>query len=165
MNTQSVSWLYRKFCFLFVIGIIFSLFCISAFGQGWTEDQTELWQMEQIYWESLKNFDLETFRNLLHRRTLPWPGGSYQPTDRMQTVSLIQRWLNYDKIEEFELKPEAIHVVGNVAIVCYEYNWKGKVLSDEGRITHTWLKQKGFWKMLGGMNASYQKLPKHHKTP
>ncbi|CAB1065685.1 hypothetical protein D1BOALGB6SA_10482 [Olavius sp. associated proteobacterium Delta 1] len=38
------------------------------------------------------------------------------------------------------------------------------MLSDQGRITHTWMKQNGIWKMIGGMNASYNSLPKHNKV-
>ena len=131
--------------------------------QEFNDEQKELWDLEEKYWECIKNFDIESYKNLLHENTLPWPSGEYSPVNKAQTVLFIKQWLAYDRLKSYQIKPDAIQLFNDVAIVCYSYMWKGARLSDSGRITHTWIKQKGVWKMIGGMNASYNSLPKHFK--
>jgi len=150
------------FISLFLCGIIV-FWSFQAIGEEWTDEQKELWDLEEKYWECFKNFDIESYKNLLHENTLPWGSGMYFPANKAQTVLFIQQWLAYDKLRSYCIKPHAIQLFNDVAIVCYSYKWKGGMLSDSGRITHTWIKQKGVWEMIGGMNASYNSLPKHFK--
>ena len=148
---------------IILFGIIF-LWNFHALGQDWTPEQKEILDLEEKYWECIKNFDIESYKDLLHENTLPWPSGESSPVNKAQTVSYINQWLTYDRVKSYQIKPEAIQFFNDVAIVCYSYMFKGGVFSDSGRITHTWIKQKGVWKMIGGMNASYYTLPTHLKT-
>ena len=135
----------------------------KAYGEQWSKAQQEIWNLEVTYWECIKNRDIESYGKLLHKNTLPWPSGSFFPTNKANTVARIERWLSHDKIISYDLKPLAINLFKNIAIVCYSYEWRGVRYSDMGRITHTWLNQNGIWEMIGGMNASYNSLPRHNK--
>ena len=149
---------------ILLLGTLIILHAGSLFGADWSKDQQQIWKMEEKYWHYLKSADIEGYKNLLHEDALPWPGGSYLPTNKAQTIAYIERWFGYDRLKSYNIEPHAIHVIDNVAVVCYSYKLKGDRNSDSGRITHTWLRQKGVWKMIGGMNASYVVLPRHKKV-
>jgi len=57
----------------------------------------------------------------------------------------------------FEIKPAGIRIQENVAVNHYSVHLTSK--DDEGRehrrtmrITHTWIREAGLWKLLGGMS-------------
>ena len=147
---------------LFIPNFSFGFEAVAS-GRGWSEDQRDIWDLEEKYWAYLKNTDIEGYKDLLHQDSLPWPSGSYLPVIKPQTILYIKRWFKFDPILSYELEPHAIQIIHNVAVVCYSYEFKGEKHSDNGRITHTWLRQNGIWKMIGGMNASHVLLPRHKK--
>ena len=160
MKIPKKNYIMKFFTSLFLCGIIL-FWSFQAIGEEWTDEQKELWDLEEKYWQCIKNFDIESYKNLLHENTLPWPSGMYSPANKEQTVLFIQKWLSYDKLKSYQIKPEAVQLFNDVAIVCYSYIWKGGMLSDSGRITHTWIKQNSTWYLIGLMEASFESLPMH----
>ncbi|NIM90697.1 MAG: hypothetical protein GTO17_07080 [Candidatus Aminicenantes bacterium] len=54
------------------------------------------------------------------------------------------------------MKPIAIKIIDGVAIVHYFVNGKdeaGHRVGNRYRITHTWIKRGGKWKVMGGMSS------------
>ena len=146
------------------LGLAFVMFTWSiALSEPWSEAQKEIWNLEEIIWECFKEKDWKRLLDLdlLHENSVSWLRGKIFPTNKAETMSHTERWLDYDKPTSYKIIPLAIQVFDNIAIVCYIYRFKGNIVSDSGRAIHTWMKQDGKWKVIGIMNASHLKLPKH----
>jgi hypothetical protein len=144
-----------------ILGIIIVFWGFQVFGGGWTEEQEVILNLEKEYWECLKNADFERYKELWHDNALPWPNGSIYPATKADTVAGMKKYISYSVITSYDLKVHSIRMIDDVAVVCYSYSFNGSKSSDNGRITHTWLNDKGGWKIIGGMNASHQRLPKN----
>ena len=86
------------------------------------------------------------------------PSHSAEPVHGTAARTSLEELRESTKIITYQLHPHAIVIHGKVAIVHYLADMK--VESSEGeettsliRITHTWLKQKDAWRILGGMSA------------
>ena len=143
---------------LFICGIIV-FWGFQAFGAEFSEAQKEIWNLEIKYWESIKNADRETHKNLLHDNLVSMPSRKSEPINKAEEI--YERY----RVVAYEIEPLAIQLFDNVAIVCYYYKytglWRGNDVSDSGRVTHTWMKQNDTWYLIGLMEASYESLPVH----
>jgi hypothetical protein len=64
------------------------------------------------------------------------------------------------KLQSYAIEQLAVRVTGDIAINYYRIkaNWATSdidevVRTDAMRITHTWIRTKGTWQILGGMSA------------
>ena len=143
------------------LGIIIVFWSFQVLGGGWTEKQEIILNLEKEYWECIKTANFEGYKDLWHDDALPWPSGAIYPTTKDDTVRGMEKVISYNLITSYDIKVYAIRLIGDVAVICYSYSYSGAKLSDNGRITHTWLNGKDGWKIIGGMNSSHQRLPKH----
>ncbi len=146
---------------LFIFGIIV-FWGFQAFGAEFSEAQKEIWNLEIKYWESIKNGDVATIKNLLHDNIVSMHSRHYDPINKADQIHKFQYWLSKDKPKSYEIEPLAIQLFNNVAIACFYYKFAGKDFSDSGRVTHTWMKQNDTWYLIGLMEASYESLPMHY---
>jgi len=135
------------------------VFCnLPALSGDWSEAEKEVWQLEEQYWECWKNGDIEEIMALYHRDFVGWPSSSKEPVNKESGREFLEELLSRTKFVAVELKPHAIKIFGDVAIVHYSLSWIGKdsegnKQSGSSRITHTWLKQDDRWRLIGGMSA------------
>ena len=142
MKTRETNFRPRiSVCLLFCGLIVFWSF--QVFGQQWTEEQKEIWEVVVADWELFKQGDLVGLMADRHNNATIWSS----------TI------LSYDKPVAYELEPLAIGIIGNVANVFYEYKWNGNVLSERGRTMDTWIKQDNKWLLIASFSASCDKLP------
>jgi hypothetical protein len=85
----------------------------------------------------------------------------YSPKNKPEEIESIRRWVGYDVLKSYEIRPLAIQLFDNVAMVCFNYKYTGHRRSDRGRVTHTWIKQNSTWYLIGLMEASFESLPMH----
>jgi len=139
-----------------------SIFCLGVFwsfqvlGQTWAEEEESVWKMEEKYWEYWIKRDIEGLMTLIHKDFIGWPSSSEMPSDKEDGRKFVKKFLAQTKLFTFELKPAAIKIIGNVAVVHYFLILKDSEGSQVGstyRITHTWMKQDGRWYVIGGMSA------------
>ena len=133
---------------------------VKISGEKLTQIQKEVWNMEEAYWEYLKKGDLEGYMTLWHPDFIGWPRAYGQPVHRDSLWILIKSIMDNSKPGSlsYELKPYAVNVFGNIAIVFYthssEYeNLDGEEIQLTERITHTWMKHEGRWKIISGISA------------
>ena len=108
--------------------------------------------------KKLKEGDLDGLEGFWHEDFLGWPSHSAEPVGRSESRASVENLLQRLRIVNFELQPRAIHprrrprggslrrgltVVGN----------GGAPETTAYRLTHTWVKHDGVWKILGGMSA------------
>jgi ketosteroid isomerase-like protein len=160
MKTQAMKLVGKILVSLLLSGIAV-FWSLQAYGAEWSEAQKEIWNLEKKCWESIKNADVETYKNLLHDNVVSMRFRKYDPDNKPQEIESIRRWVSNDKPKSYEIRPLAIQLFDNVAIVCFNYKYTGNKRSDSGRATHTWMKQNGTWYLIGLMEASFESLPMH----
>ena len=147
-----------------ILIIILSILCLGVLcnsqtpGQEWSETEQEIWNNEKSYIESRMKEDIESMAEMWHENFLGWPSWAKQPVRKEFGVESIKKRLSQPKLVSFELKPAAIEIFGDVAIVHYFVigvwqDAQGKEAKSITRITHTWMKQDGKWKIIGGMSS------------
>ena len=144
------------------LGIIIVFSGFHALGAEWSEAQKEIWNLEKMYWECIKNVDVETYKNLLHNKVVLMRARNYSPNNKPEEIEKIRNSaFNGRKPDSYEIKPLSIQLFDKVAIVCYNYEYIGNTESDSGRATHTWMNQNSTWYLIGAMEASFNTLPFH----
>lgn len=145
--------------------LIFLLIVSSmVFAGTAVEDEAAVWQLEEDYWEYVKEQDLDAYRSLWDERFVGWPSFIPQPLGKKNIADWIPP-LHEDpaKVLDVELKRQAVRSFGDVAVAHYlvktlhRHIKTGEVVDEEDwvRITHTWQRQGGTWKIVTGMSASY----------
>ena len=138
------------------------LFCVPSVGQPpaqWSRDQEIVWGQEQAYWRYCKGMDLDKYLTLWHASVVGWPSMYSAPAGKDHISDwLTDRAQKGFTIKSYDLEPLAIKVTDKVAVVHYRvmYSWAdedGKEILARSRITHTWIKTRDGWQIIGGMSA------------
>jgi ketosteroid isomerase-like protein len=145
--------------FSFVIFFISStLMYNTLFPQSRSHSEEELWNLEKTYMTLLKKGDIQELSQYWHRDFIGWPSHSPQPLDRIQSRASLEDLIGSMMISSFTFQPQAVRIINDVAIAHYTVtfeiqNTEGEITENSYRITHTWLKDKGTWKIIGGMSS------------
>jgi len=132
----------------------------AAFGQNSAKDEAQIWQLEKAYWEYVKANDLEKYRTLWHENFVGWPFVSSAPVRKDHITDWITA--NTSKgisLQSYSIEQLAIQVNGDIAMDYYRINvtWANsagaEVKTDRMRITHTWIRTRGTWQIIGGMSS------------
>lgn len=122
--------------------------------------EQEIWEGEIAYWEHLQAADLEGFMSLWHDDFIGWPSGYPAPVDK---EGINKKWsrvidTSSEGSWEVQLKPLSIRVMGEIGLVYYEThrlapggNGPETIISEKR--THTWMRTKSGWVIIGGMSA------------
>ena len=144
------------------VGVFMVVSSLSSFGQEWTAEQKEVWEMVEKNWESFKKGDLKAFINDYHDKCTILFGDNPSTLNKSQIES-ENRWQIARKVPTFiRLKPIAINIVNDVANVFYVYKWesKNKEYSQGGRRMTTMIKENNKWITIASLSASCdQKAP------
>lgn len=139
---------------------LFLAFTATAFAQNPGNDETQVWQLENAYWQDVKANDLEKYRALWHENFLGWPFVSAAPVRKDH----ITDWITSNtskgiKLQSYSIEQLAIQVTGDLAVDYYRVKatWAdsagAEARSDRIRITHTWIRTAGTWQIIGGMSS------------
>jgi len=123
-----------------------------------SDDERVLWDLEKAYFAHLADLEFEALEEFWHPDFIGWPSHSPQPVGRDNAQGSLEDLTA--KLERFsiEVRPLAITLHGDVAVVHYfvdveQQDVDGEVTKYSQRITHTWVKADGRWRILGGMSA------------
>jgi ketosteroid isomerase-like protein len=126
-----------------------------------------IWQLEQRYWQTLDDHDLQAHSALWHSEALGWPSRLPAPGGVEPILAVSQGLLAVivPQSGEFVIDPETWAITGvndELALVHYVIRVTA-TLQDGGefvlhdRYTHTWvLTDEGYWKILGGNSTPYE---------
>jgi len=123
-------------------------------GSAQKAAEAEIWALEQAYWEYNRDAKYERIIATWHEQFLGWPEGEPRPVDKQTGARYVRKSYAEPGAYSFEIEPAGIRVLGNVAVNHYTV----RLIFKDGkkrsmRITHTWIREKGGWKVLGGMSA------------
>lgn len=127
-------------------------------GQGQTQDEQTIWSLEEAYFAHYAKGETEALESLWHSDFVGWPSESLEPVQRSSASQSVRDFLARAQIVSFTLRPMAIAIRGEVAITHYFLDLRledvdGGIAESSVRITHTWLREDGLWKVFGGMSA------------
>ncbi len=120
-------------------------------------DEERVWKLEQSYWDYVKALDVPGYKSLWHKDFVGWPSTAPAPMGKDH----IADWLEEDRAAQntlqcYKLEHAGFTQVGDVAVTHYHLteHWLDKSGKGEPRtikVTHTWLRVKDCWRIIGGM--------------
>jgi len=145
--------MFSKF-FTFSLSAFISLvFTAMSFGQTWSDEQIEVWNVIEAQWKASMEKDATWPDKTLHEKFLGWDNDRPMPQDK----SSIHSWVLY-RLENSttllqELYPVGIIVHGNTAVAHYFYSQatedrKGERETSHGHVTDVLVKENGTWQFL-----------------
>lgn len=148
-----------------IVSILVCVFIVvssfQAFGEEWTAEQKEVWEMVELFWEIAKQGDTKSLMaNYYTMDSYEWWASEEIPLGKKEAKPKLQQWFSYAKPDSYELHPKNIHIVGDVAIVFYSHSWKGSNIVESARQIDTYVRNENKWKFMGGMGCSCNELPK-----
>jgi ketosteroid isomerase-like protein len=120
---------------------------------GWSQAQAEVWGREEGYWKSLQAHDKEAYLALWDEVFLGWPSYAKSPVGKN---TLRERPLR--AVDSYTFEQKSVQMFGDLAMTFLQVRVKpssnGKERELVLRITHTWRKKDGEWRIIGGMSCN-----------
>jgi len=119
--------------------------------------EEEIWAQEEAYFTYLYEANYEGVLALVHRQYLGWPDGQAKPVDYNESARFMKQLITKPTSCKIKVERAGIRVSGNTALTQYTLHVDcddvpGAKKIKPSKITHTWLKEGGHWKLLGGMS-------------
>jgi ketosteroid isomerase-like protein len=117
------------------------------------------WSKEEAYWRDLKSGDYDSYLKLWDERFAGWPAAEPLPVHkdniRRHTSPITSR-----KILDYKLEPLSVRQYGQDIVIAI-YRSTSHTTDSKGadertstaRLTHTWMKEKDGWYIMGGMSC------------
>jgi ketosteroid isomerase-like protein len=144
---------------LLALFIVVAMASSQATTQGrQSQDEQVLWDLEQAYFAYLADREFEALEDFWHPDFIGWPSHSAEPVGLDNAQGSLEELTARLKKLSIELRPQALTLHGDVAVVHYhidvmQEDLDGQVTEYSQRITHTWVRADGRWRILGGMSA------------
>jgi ketosteroid isomerase-like protein len=147
-----------------------ALFLLALFAVGATastpvstvqkraEDEQALWSLENAYFAHLANREFDALETFYHADFIGWPSHSPEPVGVGVARQSLEELLAGIEVLSIQVRPQAAVIRGDIAIThsfvdMQQEDAEGEASWYSYRITHTWLREGGTWKILGGMSA------------
>ena len=114
-----------------------------------------VWEQEEAYWQFVKTDNRQKYLDLWDDRFVGWPRLENNPIHKDN----ITRFMSERKVLDYRLEPLSVREFGgNVVITLYRatVDSRDRTGADDthaSRLTHTWMKTKKGWRIIGGMSA------------
>ncbi len=138
------------------LSLSFLLFlAIPTAAQTFSPSQNEVWQMEETYWKDLHTANYSHYMTLWHEDFLGWPYFTAHPVNKDGIADSLPTKMS--AVSFYEFLEKDVRVTAEVAITQYAVKYTvptptGESETRVSRITHTWLKTKNTWQIIGGMS-------------
>ncbi len=144
-------------CFVKFVAVTFCLTLLTSvqlLGQEWSEKQKEVWKNVETYWDLDAKRDLEGFMSYFHSDYSGWFNLDALPNSKATVRKFVSHDFQTTQILVQEIKPVAIKIHGNIAIVHYYYSRvvkdaEGKEKNRNGRWTDILMKEGDKWVLIG----------------
>jgi hypothetical protein len=152
-DTAGRETMFTRIVSLTVLSLVLCAFAGAAGAQSWSDEQQEVWQLEEQQWKMAAAKDLTWIDSMVHPNVSYWETGQAMPQNRAS----LTRWFRYQSANgttlEQELSPISIVITGNVAVVNYYYSAAREDYQKErkmvtGRYMDVLIKENGRWKFL-----------------
>ncbi len=144
--------------FAVVLACLILVAAAAAQSKEMSAAEKEVWQLEEKYWEFAQAYDLQSYRALWHEEFVGWPWSEAAPVGKSKIGGWLERRKNAGQSLRYKLRREAVRQIEGAVVAHYlvAIEWvakDGKAEGEDLRITHTWMKVDGRWKIITGMSA------------
>jgi hypothetical protein len=151
----------------FILLTTILVFIVCSFSQVFSETlspdkgrhliQEEIWTLEAAYFVNLYKANYEKVIAVVNNQFLGWPDSLPLPIDKEDSARFMKQLIPGPTPCTLKIERAGIRVVGEVALTQYKLHVNcngtdGTEKTQSSRITHTWVKEDGCWKLLGGMS-------------
>ena len=117
----------------------------------------EVWALETAYFTNLYKANYDGVLALVHKQFLGWPNALPLPIDGDASARFMRQLIPRPTSCAVTIERAGMQVLGDVALTQYTLHVTCADAADapkaqSSRITHTWVKESGTWKLLGGMS-------------
>jgi len=122
--------------------------------------EEEIWALEEAYFTNLYKANYEGVLDLVHSQFLGWPGSVSRPMDKEESARFMRKLIPGPSSCVIRIERAGIRFLDDVALTQYILHVNcsdiyGVVKIQSSRITHTWVKEGIYWKLLGGMSFDH----------
>jgi ketosteroid isomerase-like protein len=123
-------------------------------AQDWSAAQKEVWKNVEAYWALDAARNLDGFMSYFHDNYIGWELSQPLPSGKATARKFIEHSYKTSTTVVYDIKPVAINIFGNVAIVDYYYTTiskdsAGKEQERSGRWADILMKQGDKWVLIG----------------
>lgn len=152
--------IFEKAALLVILAMYFGLFSPSLVTAAENRRNTveeEIWKLEEDYFTNLYRADYEKVISLYHPQFLGWPGNLPKPVGREESAQFMKSMIPRPTACSIRIERSGLQRSADTAVTQYTLHVNcpeasGTVKTQVSRITHTWTRHKGRWKLLGGMS-------------
>lgn len=124
--------------------------------------EEEIWKLEEAYFTNLYRANYGGILALVHPQFLGWPTNLPKPIGREESAEFMKRLIPQPTQCIIRIERAGLQQSGDTVLTQYVLDVdcptaSGMVRTLSSRITHTWIRQKGQWKLLGGMSFDIKK--------
>jgi len=120
--------------------------------------EEEIWKLEEFYFTKMFDAQHDSALTVAHDKYLAWTDVNPEPSNKQETLTFLKKLLPAPSGIKVSLEHKGISLTDNAAltqmirtvVIPDTVNHTDKTIRT--RITHTWVKDGGKWKMLGGMS-------------
>lgn len=115
------------------------------------DDQEELlWTLEEDYIQAHKIADHAFILSMWDENFLGWPSRLENSVSKNSGSEYLEKYFSQPMPADtkFRIEKQGIHIEDNIAILHYRLY----LFESSTRLTHTWIKRKDKWYILGGMD-------------
>jgi ketosteroid isomerase-like protein len=121
--------------------------------------EEKIWALENAYWTANRQADVEKITALWHDGFLGWPESEERPIGKAEGAAYLRKTFPAPGSFTFAIERAGIRIVGDVAVNHYTVETTSRDATGQERkrrlrIVHTWVKDGGAWRMLGGMSCA-----------
>jgi|ERR1051326_5103451 hypothetical protein len=133
------------------------LFCTVALAQqARNKDENAVWKEEQAYWQFLHTNQKAAYLALWDERFVGWPRFEPSPVGKENIAYGFVA-----AVADYKLEPLSVRGYGkNIVITFYRASVTRKGVTRTSRLSHTWMRSKSGWHIIGGMSADDVSSPK-----
>ena len=149
----------KKIAFLSMalIACLVFMFSTVTYGQVWSKDHVELWNVVEQSWTDFGAKDFEATLKTFHEEYKGWNDEAPLPSSKEKVKKFYDYVLLNMESFEFDLSPASITIVDEAAVVHYYFSFtmtfeEGKK-HFEGRNSEFYVKDGSKWKLLGDLSV------------
>jgi ketosteroid isomerase-like protein len=141
------------------LALVLSMLVANAFAQevAWSPVQIEVWDREETYWKTIAARDVSSYLDLWDESFVGWPHSQKVPigksTLREHPFGSANRM-----VSSYQFEHKSVQVHGETAITFLQIRitqtFDGQKSGLVERLTHTWQKRDGVWRIVGGMSCT-----------
>lgn len=118
----------------------------------------KIWKLEEDYFTQLYKANYADVLALVHPQFLGWPGNLSRPIGKEESAAFMKTLIPQPTQCAIRIERAGLQQSGDTALTQYTLHVDcpdacGIVKTHSSRITHTWIRQNGQWKLLGGMSV------------